>query len=194
MQTRDSIRDVWGSRSPYQGEGQWPARVDQRIDEEPDRWVQSCCVFCTNGCGLDVGVKDGRIVGVRGRADDRVSRGRLGPKGLNGWRANAAEDRLTRPLVREGGKPGGKLREASWGEAMDRIVARCKEVREEYTAGALGFYNSGQLFIEDYYTLSVVAHGGLGTKHLDGNTRLCTATASFALRETFGNDGTTRPA
>jgi len=37
--------------------------------------------------------------------------------------------------------------------------------------------------------LSVLAHGGLGTKHVDGNTRLCTATASFALRETFGNDG-----
>lgn len=189
MRTRDSIQDVWGPRTPYEGEGLWPTRVDQRVDEEPDRWVRSCCVLCTNGCGMDVGVKDGRIVGVRGRADDRVSRGRLGPKGLNGWRANAAEDRLARPLVREGGKPGGTLREASWDEAMDRVVARCKETREGYTSGALGFYNSGQLFIEDYYTLSVVARGGLGTKHLDGNTRLCTATASFALRESFGNDG-----
>lgn len=38
----------------------------------------------SNGCGLDIGVKDGKVVGVRGRATDRVNKGRLGPKGLNG--------------------------------------------------------------------------------------------------------------
>ena len=54
---------------------------------------------------------------------------------------------------------------------------------------ALGFYTSGQLFIEDYYTLALVARGGIGTNHLDGNTRLCTATAGQALKETFGCDG-----
>lgn len=36
---------------------------------------------CSNGCGVDVGVKDGKVVGVRGRAVDRVNKGRLGPKG-----------------------------------------------------------------------------------------------------------------
>src|SRR5512142_2364555 len=189
MQTRDSIEDVWGPRTPYHGDAQWPERVDQKTTADPDRWVQSCCVLCTNGCGLEVGVKDGRIVGVRGRADDRVSHGRLGPKGLNGWQANNSADRLLRPLIRDGKKPGGKFREASWDEAMGRIVERCQDVCAEFTSGAIGIYNSGQLFIEDYYTLSVMAHGGLGTKHVDGNTRLCTATASFALRETFGNDG-----
>src|SRR5947208_772088 len=37
-QTRDSVADVWGPRTPY--EGDWPARVDEQVDEEPDRWVQ----------------------------------------------------------------------------------------------------------------------------------------------------------
>ncbi|MFO0929680.1 MAG: nitrate reductase [Gemmataceae bacterium] len=188
-QTRDSIHDVWGARTPYHGENQWPPRVDEHVTETPDHWVQSCCVLCTNGCGLEIGVKDGRIVGVRGRPDDRVSHGRLGPKGMHAWQANASPDRLTRPLIRDGKKPDGPFREASWDEAMDLVVRRCQEVRERYTSGGIGFYNSGQLFIEDYYTLSVITHGGLGTKHVDGNTRLCTATASFALRETFGNDG-----
>jgi anaerobic selenocysteine-containing dehydrogenase len=188
-QTRDSVRDVWGDRMPYRGDQSWPVRVDQRTTAEPDRWVQSCCVLCTNGCGLDIGVKDGKIVGVRGRADDRVSRGRLGPKGFHAWEANASPDRLTTPLVRDGKKPDAPFREATWDEAMKLIVRRCKKVRDKYTAGAIGVYNSGQLFIEDYYTLSVLTHAGLGTKHLDGNTRLCTATASMALKETFGSDG-----
>src|SRR4051794_16697478 len=86
--TRDSIADVWGPRTPYFGEDQFPVRVDENTHEEPERWVQSCCTLCSNGCALDVGVKGGRIVGVRGRAEDRVNRGRLGPKGLHAWVAN----------------------------------------------------------------------------------------------------------
>ena len=88
--TRDSIRDIWGPRTPYVGEGQWPVRVDERTTAEPERWVQSCCVLCTNGCGLDIGVKDGRIVGVRGRADDRVSRGGSAPRGSTAGRRTTA--------------------------------------------------------------------------------------------------------
>lgn len=38
----------------------------------------------SNGCGIDIGVKGGKVVGVRGRAVDRVNKGRLGPKGLHG--------------------------------------------------------------------------------------------------------------
>jgi anaerobic selenocysteine-containing dehydrogenase len=184
-QTRDSIADVWGERTPYRGEGRWPLRVDEHLSEEPDRWVRSCCALCSNGCGLDVGVKDGRIVGVRGLASDRVNRGRLGPKGLHGWQANASPDRLTRPLVRD----GGKLREATWDEAMSLVVRRCRETMEQFTQDGVAFYNSGQLFLEEYYTLSLISHAGVGTTQLDGNTRLCTATASQALRETFGSDG-----
>ena len=52
-ETRDSIADIWGERTPYAGE--WPARIDERTTSRPDRWVQSACVLCSNGCGLDIG-------------------------------------------------------------------------------------------------------------------------------------------
>ena len=80
MQSRDAIEDIWGPRKGYYKD--WPARVDFRCTEEPDKWVQSACVMCSNGCGADIGVKDGKIVGIRGREFDRVNKGRLGPKGL----------------------------------------------------------------------------------------------------------------
>ncbi len=182
-QSRDSIADVWGERTPYHGD--WPERVDQRTTEEPDRWVQSCCVLCSNGCACDIGVKDGRIVGVRGRADDRVNRGRLGPKGLHAWEANQSPDRLTKPLIRH----GGKLLQATWDEAMGLIVERSGEILRKYTGNAIGIYSTGQLFIEEYYTLAILGKAGLGTPHMDGNTRLCTATAARAMIESFGTDG-----
>src|SRR3569832_601993 len=45
------------------------------------------------------------------------------------------------------------------------------------------------MLIEEYYNLGVIGKAGIGTPHMDGNTRLCTATAAAALMESFGADG-----
>lgn len=186
----DRIGQPWGSRTPY-GPGQpWPSRLDSYLaegvsEDSVDRWVQSASVLHSNGDGLDIAVKDGRIVGVRGRVDDRVNHGRLDPKDLFGWQANAAADRLTAPLIRR----NGKLVETDWDTAMQRVVSHSRKLLDESGPSAFGFYTSGQLFLEEYYTLGVIAHGAIGTNHVDGNTRLCTATAAEALKESFGCDG-----
>ncbi|MFI6169430.1 molybdopterin oxidoreductase family protein [Nocardia sp. NPDC051052] len=189
MERRDRIAEPWGKRTPYGAGDSWPARVDlylaAGVDAAAVRWVQSASVLHSNGDGLDIAVQDGAIVGVRGRVADRVNRGRLGPKDLFGWQANAAPDRLTRPLIRR----DGELVETDWDTAMDQIVRRSTALLAERGAEAIGFYTSGQLFLEEYYTLGVIARGGIGTNHLDGNTRLCTATAAEALKESFGSDG-----
>lgn len=134
---------------------------------------------------MDIGVKNNTIVAVRGRACDRVNKGRLGPKGMNTFHVNHSQDRLKYPLIRK----NGKLERASWDEAMELLVARTKAVQEELTSHGIGFYTSGQLFLEEYYTLAVIGKAGLGTLHMDGNTRLCTATAAASMRESFGCDG-----
>jgi anaerobic selenocysteine-containing dehydrogenase len=181
--SRDRINDVWGDRTPYYED--WEERVDERSTKPVESWIQSACILCSNGCGLEIGVSEGRIVGVRGRADDHVNRGRLGPKGLHGWEANNSSDRLTTPLIRR----DGKLQPATWEEAMSLIVEKSKTTISKHSPSAIGFYTSGQLFLEEYYTLGVIGKAGLGTPHMDGNTRLCTATAGQALKETFGTDG-----
>jgi ferredoxin-nitrate reductase len=185
----DRIADPWGQRTPFAAGGEWPVRVDRHLEvdeSEVDRWVQAASILHSNGDGQDIAVKDGRIVGVRGRARDRVNHGRLDPKDLYGWQANRSPDRLTRPLVRE----GGELVETDWEEAMGRIVERSQELREAPGGwGRFGFYTSGQLYLEEYYTLAVLGKAGLGTPHMDGNTRLCTATAAAALKASFGTDG-----
>lgn len=187
----DRIADIWGERTPHARGTVWPARVDQHLEpgvQEADveRWVQSACLLCSNGCGCDIAVKDGRMVGIRGRTGDVVNHGRLGPKGLYGstpWASS--RDRLTRPLVRQ----NGRLVETDWETAMGRVVATSKRLLAEKGPLTHGFYTSGQLFIEEYYTLAVIGKAGLGTPHMDGNTRLCTATSAAAFKESFGADG-----
>jgi anaerobic selenocysteine-containing dehydrogenase len=153
----DRIADPWGARTPLAAGDAWPERVDQYLgdgvaEHDVDRWVQSACVLCSNGCGLDIAVKDGRMVGVRGRAEDRVNHGRLGPKGLFGWQANHSPDRLTQPLVRH----GGALVPSDWDGAMGLLVERSKQLLADQGGGAIGVYDTGQLFLEEYYTLGVV--------------------------------------
>ena len=115
-----------------------------------------------------------------------MNRGRLGPKDLFGWQANNSADRLTRPLIRT----SQRLVETDWHTAMDSITERTKALLAEPGGwGRIGFYTSGQLALEDYYTLGVIAKAGIGTPHMDGNTRLCTATAAAALKVSFGTDG-----
>jgi ferredoxin-nitrate reductase len=187
----DRIENPWGERTPYGAGAEWPTRVDALLDEgvaEPDveRWVQSASTLHSNGDGFDLAVKDGRLVGIRGREKDRVNHGRLDPKDLYGWQAVGSPDRLTRPLVRQ----GGELVESDWDTAMGLIVDRSRELLGKPGGwGRFGFYTTGQLFLEEYYTLAVIGKAGLGTPHMDGNTRLCTATAAAALKQSFGTDG-----
>ncbi|MGV9413129.1 molybdopterin oxidoreductase family protein [Nocardia sp. NPDC003693] len=180
----------WGDRTPYARGAQWPVRVDLQLAdgvgvEDVERWVPSASVLHSNGDAFDIAVRGDRIVGVRGRGHDRVNRGRLDPKDLLGWQATASPDRLSTPLLRA----DGRLVPVDWDTAMDRIVSRTRELLSGPGPDAIGFYTSGQLFLEEYYTLATIARGGIGTNHLDGNTRLCTATAGESLEESFGCDG-----
>jgi anaerobic selenocysteine-containing dehydrogenase len=186
----DRIADPWGARAPYGRADAWPVRVDTYLEDgvtagDVDRWVPTASLLHSNGDALDIAVKDGRMVGVRGRADSRINRGRLGPKDLFGWQANRSADRLERPLVRR----GGELVETDWDTAMDAMVGRSRALLDEQGPSAFGIYTTGQLFLEEYYTLGIIGRAGLRTNHIDGNTRLCTATAATALKETFGCDG-----
>jgi anaerobic selenocysteine-containing dehydrogenase len=190
MPRADRIAEPWGTRTPYGPGDTWPTRVDSYLadgltEADVDRWVQSATILHSNGDGLDIAVKDDRIVGVRGREVDRVNHGRLGPKDLFGWQANHSPDRLTKPLIRR----RGKLVETDWDTAMGAVVNRTRELLDSHGPSAISFYTTGQLFLEEYYTLGLITHGGIGTNHVDGNTRLCTATAAAALKESFACDG-----
>ena len=127
------------------------------------------------------------MVGVRGRASDVVNHGRLGPKGLYGstpWASSP--DRLTRPLVRE----GGRLVETDWETAMGRIVEVSKRAAGgEGPADATASTPAGSCSSRSTTPSRVIGKAGLGTPHMDGNTRLCTATCAAAFKESFGADG-----
>jgi anaerobic selenocysteine-containing dehydrogenase len=160
------------------------SHVDERASVQ--HWMPSTCGICSIGCGIDIGVTDGRIVGVRGRSDHPVNRGRLGPKGLHQYIANRHSSRARYPLIRD---VHGRQVRASWDAAMELMVERFNDALARGGPDAVAIYNSGQLLLEEYYTIGKIARAGLGIANIDANTRLCTATTAAALMENFGADG-----
>ena len=125
-------------------------------------------------------------MGVRGSANHPVNFGHLGPKGRYGWIANTSKRRGTTPMIRQ--EKGHPLRPVSWPEAMNFFIDRFKTAWKQGHQN-LACYNSGQLTLEELYTLGKLWRGGLRSSNIDGNTRLCTATSATGLMANFGTDG-----
>ncbi|MES1257198.1 MAG: nitrate reductase [Acidobacteriota bacterium] len=151
----------------------------------PDHWVSTTCGYCSVGCGIEIGVKDGHPVSSRALASHPVNRGKLCPKGLSEHYTIDAENRAEYPLLRR----NGKLVRVGWDEALSIMVERFRKVQASHGAGALGVLSTGQLVTEEFYTLGKLVQLGFGTSNYDGNTTLCMATAVSGYKLSFGSDG-----
>ncbi len=150
-----------------------------------DRWVNSTCGYCSVGCGMQLGVREGKVVSVRGNPDHPVSRGKLCPKGLAEHYAIEAEGRAAYPLLRK----ESALTRISWDEALSKMAERFRTVQQKYGPQSVGVISTGQLVTEEFYTLGKLVQLGLGTRNYDGNTTLCMSTAVAGYKRSFGSDG-----
>jgi assimilatory nitrate reductase catalytic subunit len=158
-----------------------PATGPVSESRSAERWVRTTCGYCSVGCGMLIGVRDGRAVAVQGDPDHPVNRGRLCPKGLSEHHTITAEGRLTAPTV--DGRP------ASWDAALDRMVGGFRSILDRHGPGSVAVLSTGQLVTEEFYALGKLVRLGMGLHHYDGNTTLCMASAVSGYKLSFGSDG-----
>ena len=148
-----------------------------------DKWVKGVCRFCGTGCGVMVGVRDGKVITVKGDPNNHNA-GFLCLKGALMPPIIYAKERVTQPLIRK----NGKLTPASWDEAMDLVTGKFKEALQQYGPKAVAYYGSGQNLTEETYLASKIFKAGLKSNNVDGNPRLCMASAVGGYTTTFGKD------
>jgi len=175
--------DILKERYAYASDPVMGHTSEQKI---PDTWVSTTCGYCSVGCGMFIGVKDGRAVSVRGNPDHAVNSGLLCPKGLSEHYTLEASNRALYPLLRN---KRGKLARIEWDEALAIMAEKFHGVQEKYGRDALGVLSTGQLVTEEFYALGKLVQLGLGTKNYDGNTTLCMASAVSGYKRSFGSDG-----
>src|SRR5579863_9246731 len=150
-----------------------------------EKWVNSTCGYCSVGCGMQLGVRNGKVVSVRGNPDHPVNLGKLCPKGLAEHYAIDSEDRARYPLLRK----DGQFTRIGWDEAIETLVERIQAVQAKHGPESLGIVSTGQLVTEEFYALGKLVQLGFGTNNYDGNTTLCMSTAVAGYKRSFGSDG-----
>ena len=82
------------------------------------------CTLCPSQCNVTFTVRDERVMRVLSRDDDHaeVDDGWLCDKGRFAYQAIHVDERITRPLVRD----GGELREVSWERALETAAGLAK--------------------------------------------------------------------
>ena len=166
-----------------------PGGFEQQLREPPDRLVKTHCCFCGQQCGIQLKVKDDRVVGFEPWEEFPFNRGMLCPKGVRRYLQSAHPDRLLHPLMRgEGG-----FREAGWDEALDHVVAKIRAIQERHGKDAVAMYGGASLTTEKAYLLGKFARVALGTRHIDYNGRLCMVSAGTAYKMAFGVDRSPMP-
>lgn len=148
-----------------------------------EAWHKGVCRFCGTGCGIQIGVRGGKVVDVNG--DEYAhNRGRLCIKGLLTRDILYTSDRLLYPMIRR----NGELRRATWEEAMTLVAERFRESINQFGPDSVAFYGSGQLFSQESYIANKLFKAGIGTNNVDGNPRLCMASAAAGYTSVFGKD------
>ena len=146
-------------------------------------WHKSVCRFCGTGCGVMLGMAGGQVVDVRG--DELAhNKGVICIKGSMLPELTRISGRLTSPKIRK----DGKLVEASWDEAMSLIAAKFTEAVRDHGPDSVAFYGSGQLYTEESYTANKLFKAGIHTNNVDGNPRLCMASAASGYVQVYGKD------
>ncbi len=113
---------------------------DEQLTPFPT-YCEVCFWKCAGWTYVD---KEGQIRKIVGNKNDPHSNGRLCPRGTGGIGMYYDEDRLKTPLIRETRKDGSQyFREATWEEALDKVAAKMKEVKEKYGPEAFGLFNHG---------------------------------------------------
>lgn len=104
------------------------------------RWTRTHCARMDHGgCALQVGVRDNRIVQIKGDPSGFLNRGYVCPKGLASGDRLTHPDRLRHPLRRAGKRGEGRWERISWDEAIETISENLGEVRERDGARAVAF-------------------------------------------------------
>jgi formate dehydrogenase major subunit len=160
------------------------SEAESAMRESRIRRTKTVCTYCGVGCSFTMWTKDRHILKVE-PLEGPANGISTCIKGKFAWDFVNSSDRLTKPLIRE----GGKFREASWDEALNLVARRMKEIKAASGPDALAFISSSKCTNEESYLMQKLARGVIGTNNMDNCSRYCQSPATVGLWRTVGYGG-----
>src|SRR5712664_4108631 len=160
------------------------SEAESVMRESRIRRTKTVCTYCGVGCSFDVWTKDREILKIEPK-DGPTNGISTCIKGKFGWDFVNSSDRLTKPLIRE----GGKFREANWDEALGVVARRLAGIKASSGPDSLAFISSSKCTNEESYLMQKLARAVIGTNNMDNCSRYCQAPATMGLFRTVGYGG-----
>ena len=145
--------------------------------------IQSTCNYCAIDCNLDFYVENNKIVKVVPTKGYPVNDGFCCIKGLSLDKQQTAVKTSQFPKV----KIDEKMTTVEWEYVFKYVADKLKEIQEKYGRESVAGISTGQLTMEEFAIFGHVMRNYLKA-NVDGNTRLCMATAVVAHKQSFGFD------
>lgn len=146
--------------------------------------VQSTCNYCAIDCNLDFYVENNRVVKTVPTKGYPVNDGFSCIKGLSLDKQQTTVKPNALPKIRQ---EDGTMKEVSWDEAFSHVAGKLKELQAKYGTESVAGISTGQLTVEEFAIFGHVMRNYLKA-NVDGNTRLCMATAVVAHKQSYGFD------
>jgi NADH-quinone oxidoreductase subunit G len=128
------------------------------------------CTLCPSQCNVSFTVRDEKVMRVLARDHDGVDDGWLCDKGRFAYQAIHVDDRITQPLVRD----GGELRPVSWERALETAAGLAKH------RGRVGTIVGGQATNEEAFLLQRLSREVLDSGDIDSRVAAGPVPASLA--------------
>jgi len=160
------------------------SEAEAAMRESRIRRTKTVCTYCGVGCSFVVWTKDRHILKVE-PLEGPTNGISTCVKGKFGWDFVNSPDRLTTPLIRE----GGLFRAAPWEEALDLVERRLAEIKRATGPDSLAFISSSKCTNEESYLMQKLARAVIGTNNMDNCSRYCQAPATTGLFRTVGYGG-----
>ncbi|SDI71681.1 formate dehydrogenase subunit alpha [Natribacillus halophilus] len=184
----DSMRPMINiTKEVETGYGQLMTMSDMEASMRENRIekTKTVCTYCGVGCAFDVWTKDRQVLKVEPQTEAPANGISTCVKGKFGWDFVNSEERLEKPLIRE----GDAFREAEWDEAYDLIERKFNEEKEKNGPDGLAFITSSKCTNEDSYVMQKLSRAVIGTNNVDNCSRYCQSPATMGLWRTVGYGG-----
>ena len=150
-------------------------------------WTKTTCPYCGTGCEMNVGVRDDRVVQVKPVMDAPVNYGHLCVKGRYAFDFVDADDRVTEPMIRE----GGDWRVVSWEEAIRYTADKLRSIDAEFGKESIAVLGSARATNEENYLAQKFTRVVLGTNNVDCCARVCHTPSAAAMKMMIGTGAMT---
>lgn len=147
--------------------------------------VRAACPHdCPDTCAMEIGVRDGRAVSVRGAADMPFTNGALCTKVAHYLERVYSDQRLMHPLRRVGAKGEGRFERIRWDDALDIIAERFRAIAADDPRAILPYSYAGTMGLVQSESLDRRFFNRLGAARLDRT--ICAAAGAMGWKATVG--------